>query len=383
MKTTIKLLLFILVVLNGANLAFAVHYTFSRIYTGAALPGVAINDNGLVALISGESLITTDGVTTTKIAGWQTPNRLEFIGDMQVLSINNQGFVAFRGIGSNGKSGILASNGTTTRKIAAEKQDGGTFDFIPSGAMSINDSGMVAFEAWVSGSPTPFNLFLGDGTMLPGQVNARAGALPAMNNSGTIAYSGHLSELGYSTEIQKGAEVFSLMDPYIGQRFTPDINENGMVACVINNGASIVIGNGVSSPRYVDGSLYKGKIDSGLSFDGGVSTCAINNDEIVVFGARPQEFIAPSNHGPLGLFTGPNPVTDKLIMEGDPLESSTIKSLYFCRNGLNNNGQVAFIATLNNGISGVWVANPVPEPSILVLMAAGIVGLLVTVHRMV
>ena len=206
--------------------------------------------------------------------------------------------------------------------------------------------------------------------------------MPAMNNAGTIAYASSLSGSTYTLEIQKGANRYSL--PGVNTtRFVPDINELGTVACVINDGAKIVIGDGISAPRYIDGSLYKGKIESGWVFDGGESICAINDEGLVVFGARPQPFIAPSDHGPYGLFTGPDPVADKIIMEGDMLDGATISlnSLSFARNGLNNSGQIAFIATLSNGTSGVWVATPVPEPSTLGLMAAGLISLLACVWR--
>jgi len=90
----------------------------------------------------------------------------------------------------------------------------------------------------------------------------------------------------------------------------------------------------------------------------------------VAFGA------APTSGPARGIFTGPDPSTDKVIMEGDLLDGYTIStnSLSFSRNGLNNLGQIAFTATLNDGTSGVWVATPTPEPSTLVLLAAGAAG---------
>ena len=158
---------FVVAALNCPSLAGAVEYTFSRIYTGAAYPGVAINDNGLVALIGGnygDSLITTDGVTSTQIAGWPSANRLDG-NPFQVLSLNNSGFVAFRGQASHmGGSNcvLMASNGAITRTIAADKIEGGTFDWIPwMGAMSINDSGMVAFEAQMHASTPPTTSIVG------------------------------------------------------------------------------------------------------------------------------------------------------------------------------------------------------------------------------
>lgn len=69
MNAALKLLS-VAVALNCSSLALAVEYSFFQVFTGPACPGAAINDNGLVALISYPgSLITTDGHTTTEIAG--------------------------------------------------------------------------------------------------------------------------------------------------------------------------------------------------------------------------------------------------------------------------------------------------------------------------
>lgn len=70
-------------------------------------------------------------------------------------------------------------------------------------------------------------------------------------------------------------------------------------------------------------------------------------------------------------------------MEGDMLDGETIEpySISFSRNGLNNLGQIAFTATLSDGTTGVWVATPVPEPSMLILLAAGAIGSFAFVRR--
>lgn len=52
--------------------------------------------------------------------------------------------------------------------------------------------------------------------------------------------------------------------------------------------------------------------------------------------------------GGSGIFTGPDPVADKVIQTGDTLDGSIITRLRFCDDGLNNSGQLAFQATFDD-----------------------------------
>ena len=61
--------------------------------------------------------------------------------------------------------------------------------------------------------------------------------------------------------------------------------------------------------------------------------------------------------GALGIFTGPDPVTDKVISVGDPLLGSKVKGLDFSR-GLNDGGQLTFLAFTDDGASGIFRADP-------------------------
>src|SRR5262249_6376099 len=80
-----------------------------------------------------------------------------------------------------------------------------------------------------------------------------------------------------------------------------------------------------------------------------------------------------------GIFTGPDPLADKVIATGDLLFGSAlveIVGLY----GLNNNGQIAFYGTLADGRQVVVRADPagggIPPPPALGPVAAGGLGLL-------
>ncbi len=373
MNTASKILL-VALALNCSSLAIAIEYTFSQVYTGPAQPGVAINDNGLVALISNHSLITTDGHTSTIIAGPTGPNNLAYTY-AHVLSLNNSSYVAFRGYAPdtpNWTYGILASNGTTTYKIAADSANGGSFEAISNWALSINDNGLVAFGAKPVGGD--YRIYVGDGLSPPSEINDHWGSVPAVTNDGTVAYR---NESIFEIEIQNSTSTLLLPGTPIGGCM-PDINDLGVVAfaATIDGVKKIVIGDGISPPTYIDGSMYSG-LTLGYVFDGGASDCAINNKGLVAFGAYKDQL--ELDH--YGIFVGPDPVADKVIKAGDLLDGVAVENLTFSRNGLNNLGQIAFLAYMSDGTQGVWVATPVPEPSTLILLATGAIGLLAYVWR--
>src|SRR5207245_11350529 len=82
----------------------------------------------------------------------------------------------------------------------------------------------------------------------------------------------------------------------------------------------------------------------------------INNSGTVVFEAT-------LTAGGSGLFSGPDPSADRIIGTGDPLFGSTVTNVDFRGRGLNDAGQVAFLATLGDGRTLLVRADPIPpEP---------------------
>ena len=314
-----------------------------------------------MALSTIDSLIATDGHTSTVLA---TPGNMWPPGlSPRCLSINNNGFVAYRNQVGTGAVSLLVSNGTTSRTLAVDNTSNDANLFLLSGttALSINDSGKVPFEAR---TPAGWSLYTADGTGSAQLVRAGGSQSPAINSSGTIVYRDSDTS---AVEILKGSTRYSLATA--AGSAAPDINDFD-VAAVISGQHQITIGNGVGSPTYIDGSRYAA-LGSGFVFDLSDPALAINNQGVVVFGAYTDRA-----GGTYGIFTGPDPIAEKVIQEGDTLDGATITDLYFSRGGFNNSGQIAFNATLSNGTTGVFVATPAPEPSTAVLLAAGLLGLL-------
>jgi hypothetical protein len=345
------------VVLNCSLTSHAGLYSISRVYTGWAYDGVAINDNGLVAL-SDYRVMITDGRTTTILATL-LPNP-----SAHCLSINNSGFVAFRVTNAqNNYCSLLVSDGTTTRTLASDNtgSNGSYFYLSNTTTLSINDNGTVPFEAVTS---TGWSLYTADGIGPVRTVRAGGSQSPAINNAGTIVCRDADTS---AVEIVKGSSRYTLATacPWAA----PDINDLD-VAAVVSGQHQITVGNGIDPPTYIDGSKYAA-LGSKTWIDFGYPSLAINNQGVVVFGAFTDRV-----DGTYGMFTGPDPIADKVIQEGDTLLGATITDLSFSRGGFNNRGQIAFNATLSDGTSGVFVATPIPEPSTVALLAAAGLGLL-------
>ena len=79
-----------------------------------------------------------------------------------------------------------------------------------------------------------------------------------------------------------------------------------------------------------------------------------------------------------GIFTGPDPLKDKVIVVGDTLFGSTFGGLSLSVESLNNTGQIAFWYFLVDGRTGIARADPlvtpVPEPGTLFLLVAGLLA---------
>jgi hypothetical protein len=74
------------------------------------------------------------------------------------------------------------------------------------------------------------------------------------------------------------------------------------------------------------------------------------------FGFRPPSlnnqgdvaFLATLDDGTTGIFVGPDPVEDRVIATGDTLDGAEVTGLTFCEEGLSNSGELAFSATFEN-----------------------------------
>jgi hypothetical protein len=89
---------------------------------------------------------------------------------------------------------------------------------------------------------------------------------------------------------------------------------------------------------------------------GPLTTVADTTGGFSSFGFRPPSindggdvaFLADLDSGGSGIFVGPDAVADRVIATGDTLDGAAIQNLVFCEEGLNDSGQLAFVATLED-----------------------------------
>src|ERR687898_1422601 len=93
-----------------------------------------------------------------------------------------------------------------------------------------------------------------------------------------------------------------------------------------------------------------------IDADGTPTVVADTTGAFAFFGFRPPSinndgevaFHATLDDGTSGIFVGPDPVADRVISTGDTLDGSTVQNLTFCEEGLSDSGELAFVATLED-----------------------------------
>jgi hypothetical protein len=345
----------------------AASYTFTKIADTSGplsrfdFPGApSVNDAGTVAFLAGLAtgggaggIFTGDGERITTIADSNGP----FSGTGgfgQFPAINARGTVAFLSAQKTGPMGIFTGSGGPITTIVLETQ------LMSLGHPSINNRGTVAFKADVPGGHV--DIFTSQNGSLTPILNNRGtftgiNAHLSINDAGTIAFLASLQVGRPGIFTSQGRSITTIVDTSGPVRVTgtPSINNAGVVAffgCMEDSGCAIDQPSAESIFTGTGGPLTTIADTSGpFSHFGNPS---INNAGTVVF-------LALLEAGGSGIFTGPDPVADQVIATGDLLFGSTVVSLGFLQGlGLNDAGQVAFFATLANGESGIFRADPVP-----------------------
>ena len=136
-------------------------------------------------------------------------------------------------------------------------------------------------------------------------------------------------------------------------------------------------GGGTGVYVYQNGSIVTIADGSGPFDSGGFGIPSLNDNGSVAF-------LATLNSVQQGLFVGSDPVTDRVIRAGDTLFGKVTVGFDFFREGLNDQGQLAFRALFEDGAESLILATPngiaiVPEPGILafgILASGSVRGLL-------
>jgi len=213
----------------------------------------------------------------------------------------------------------------------------------------INDRGVVVFLAGLDSGQ--FGIFKGKGRraraiVIAGSHNLTA--FPSMNRHGVVSFVA--ADVNGVNGIFVGngrSGVTTLVDtsgPYSSFGAVSAINNNGVVVFfgLLDIGGSALATAGTDSRTIAD-------TTSGAFSN--LGSASINNKgQVVFYGELPT--------GENGIFAGPSPMTDKVIMSGDPLLGSTVVIVSLSWKALNDSGQIAFSVFLADGTLAVVRADP-------------------------
>jgi hypothetical protein len=359
-------------VVGLASPAFAQEYVFTKVVDSAAdgfdpfsFECSAINNRGDIAfrtarvdpaeprLIQGIYRANADGderLTTIAEFG----ESFDFLS--QIPSINDMGEVAFAVRQTTRQGGetlsVIRATGTgrkATDILAATPKKFNRVGFEP----TINNSSTVAFKAETKTIDTfdfADGLFSGSKQLTTHYLSSTSQfsefstlSRPSVNNLGAIAFEERVdpdSIPGVFVTAGGDFTTIAAPDPNVNPGW-PTLNDAGTVAFhrIFNDraGEELVSGNG--GPLTVIADTAGPFASFGFFF--GLQPPALNNHGDVAF-------LADLDAGGSGIFVGPDAVADKVIATGDMLDGSPVAELRFCDEGLNDSGQLAIQVTFDD-----------------------------------
>ena len=250
---------------------------------------------------------------------------------------------------------ILRGDGRMLRTIASTVRAFHLFGFEP----TVNEGGVVAFKA----KTNEIDNFDFETALVSGRSRrdltthylsstsefSEFGTLsrPSINNRGDIAFEESVdgeSIPGVFVTRGDGFKTIAAPDPdVIVSR--PNLNDAGTVVFHrffnFEPGEELVKGNGGPLTVIAD---TAGPFQS-FGFFFGFQAPALNNQGDVAFYADLDSDDSPAA---AGIFVGPDAVRDRVVGTGDRLDGRTVGSLRICEGGLNDHGELAFLATFED-----------------------------------
>jgi hypothetical protein len=335
-------------------------YTFTKIAdTGDGLANFgdapALNQGGTIAFLAHPAdgrvrncIYTGGGADLTTIA-CEGPLDISL---STFPSIADDGTVAFVQSFRQTSQQILLGDGSTVTSLYATQ---GSF-FTSFGDPYLNQSATVAFWASTLILSNLEGIFRGDGGD-PAIIARddvfdayRFGRFPALNDAGTVAYQLRFFGPVFVTSVNVGdgdttTVLYSNQDGFFVSFGNPVLNDAGVAAffATLADGSSGIF-SGDGGPLTIDA-------QTGEQFQSFAENPALNNHGQVAF-------LATLTGGGAGIFTADGTQIQSVIATGDDLQGSTVTELHFFRQGLNDASQVAFMATLADGTSGIYRADP-------------------------
>lgn len=327
---------------SGTTVFGGAGYIFGTSEANAGGPsGVFSVTNGTVSTVAYSSTPFTTVAYDPNQSLANPANDLAVGSFVSAPGINNQGTIAYIAGSADGTSDIYtkSSSGVLT-KVADTGSQSGFSNFLFGGLDVGRGEG-------------PFAKY----------------TLPSINDSGTVAFNADLKAGGKGIFTSNNGTINSIVAQTANGPYSylslPTINDSGTVAFnagFTTGGAAILESNNGILKTIADTS-------SNSIFSSFASDVALNQKGDLTF-------LANLKDGSTAIYTwSPTAGFTRVIAVGDSLDGSTVTGLFAAHDGLNNNGQIAFDATLATGGLEVFRADPavaVPEPSNISSLAVAV-----------
>jgi len=235
--------------------------------------------------------------------------------------------------------------GRASRKLTTIASTVDEFNFFGFGT-SINNSGEVAFTAELD-EEFGFDegLFSGSGGKKSAVTTHYLTSISDFDGSDSRPSINNLGDIAFVESIEFDRGIF------VGREgdFTPIVTSDHSVGVPTLNDAGTV----AFTRSFTDETTQEFVEEiMTIDADGTLTEVADTTGAFAFFGFRPPSinndgdvaFHATFDDGTSGIFMG----SDQVIGTGDTLDGSTVQNLTFCEEGLSDSGQLAFVATLED-----------------------------------
>ena len=338
----------------------------------------AVNGSGQVLFDAakgpyGEGLVLSNGATTTEIAGFSSPN--SGFGSDQV--INNAGEVAWFDGSVNGlHNSVYTWSGGSQTTVANSSGFYSIDQFGPGPSMNNNGTVLFVGQSCATGRVGIYSGSGGAVTTIVDTSNGFSdfGLAPTINDAGTVAFSA----------TDKTTGLVGLYTASNGA-ISKVVDTSGPIAAFLSRGAVNISNDGTLSFLAQldsgDYAIYRGTAQSLQVVADTTGVFAGFEDQPIVNSQGQIAFVGHLKSGDTGIFTGPNPVADKIVTTSDVIGDETIVGIWALGTEFADNGWVTFVAQTQSGKEILYVGHPVPEPSALALAAIGFAGLAAVARR--
>ena len=370
-----------------ASVSGQVDYRFTKIADvetsvgGAAIGAPAMNNDGEVAFGSGLGdssnamfIMRGDGFSLTTIADTSGP--IENFRHSPRVSINDSGVVAFTAFMDDSNTAIFTGDGSTLTPIVETDRSRITGAFSNLSTPKIINDGTIGFggSVWVSQSGASEGVFTAHGDS-PVDVAMRhtdgSGVLRTgsstpihMNDRGDMTFSGLLSRPG--DELARAMISRRVDDPFNDYDILASSNripfDTEFGFPAINDAGTVVF---VAHLRDDSRAIFKN--------DDGVNRRFVDTTGplralggVAINNLGEVAYGAWLDDGRQGIFTGTDPEAGMVVATGDVLNGSVVTRLSRGMNaeGFNDAGQIAFLAQLDNSRWTVFRADPFVTESV-------------------